>query len=215
MLISVNRRPLLQCYLLAQNSYTNIRTLSSTVQQSQHQKSDEQSSTNDGDDNWFNVESGADIDERVVPKPISYRPDHLPQLRKRQKQKPWWKFRYFVDINSLPSEQAEYTEKPEYPPIYEPTSDGKRKQIRLDWYQAIRRLPTAEQKIYEITKHYGHLSLMIDPVMSTYNGLPTQQSITRTHLINELPESYRSNDNLTNVDNIEHLRQQILSIIAA
>nr|XP_027202450.1 28S ribosomal protein S30, mitochondrial-like [Dermatophagoides pteronyssinus] len=221
MLISANRNSLLRCYILAQNSYINanfsrtIRTLPSSVSNSQQsqQKSNEQS-INDADNNWFNVESGADIDERVVPKPISYRPDHLPQLRKRQKQKPWWKFRYFVDINTLPIEQAEYTEKPEYPPIYQPTNEGIQKQIRLDWYNAIRRLPTAEQKIYEITKHYGHLSLMIDPVMATYNGLPSQKFITRTHLINGLPDSYRSTD-LQNVDNIEHLRQQILSIIAA
>ncbi|KAH9506985.1 Structural constituent of ribosome [Dermatophagoides farinae] len=221
MLIPVNR-PLLRYIILSQNSQINVgryanRTLSSSsspspssVSNAQQSKSNEQPISDNSD--WFNVESGTDINERVVPKPISYLPDHLPQLRKRQKQKPWWKFRYFVDVNTLPNEQQEYTEQPEYPPIFEPTTEGKRKQIRLDWYNAIRRLPTAEQKIYEITKHYGHLSLMIDPVMATYNALPAQQFITRTHLINGLPESYRSTNN--DRKNIEHLRQQILAIIA-
>lgn len=60
-------------------------------------------------DDWFNQVVEGDIDERVVPKPISIMPDHLPQVRRRIKQKPWWKFRYFVDINTPPLENEEYT----------------------------------------------------------------------------------------------------------
>lgn len=146
-------------------------------------------STDEGD--WFNQATAGDIDERVVPKPVSVLPDHLPQLRKRQHQKPWWKFRHFVDIHTIQPDTTEYTESPQYPPIYDTSVEGVKQKIREEWYAAIRRLPSAEQKIYEITKHYGHLSYMIEPVSRLYNNLAIQQAITRTHLLKgQLPAYY-------------------------
>lgn len=153
-----------------------------------------------------------DFDERVVPKPISTLPDHLPQTRKRILQRPWWKYRYFVDVNTLPVEKQEYSERPEYPEIFPTGRAGINERIRRDWYSAIRRLPTAEQKLYEITKHYGHLTYMLEPVMTQYNILPIQQHITKTHLIHSLPESYTQTLDDQTVD--EELKQVLLSTIA-
>lgn len=159
---------------------------------------------------WFNRVAEGDIDERVVPKPVSVMPDHLPQLRKRQHQKPWWKFRYFVDIHTPPLDTEEYTQEPQYPPIFDSSKEGIKKQIRLEWYNAIRRLPSGEQKIYEITKHYGHLSYILEPVSKLYNSLAIQQGITRTHLMHSLPESY----NVKNTELDENLKLALLSSIS-
>lgn len=167
---------------------------SSSSSQAAPDKAPEDSSSSSSD--WFNQVTAGDIDERVVPKPVSVMPDHLPQVRRRQHQKPWWKFRHFVDIHTKPTDPAasEYTETPQYPPIYDTSPEGIRKQVRKEWYAAIRRLPSAEQKIYEITKHYGHLSYMIEPVGRLFNGLAIQQAITRTVLLHELPPSYSTTD---------------------
>lgn len=162
------------------------------------------------DDDWFNTATQGDIDERVVPRPVSWMPDHLPQVRRRQVQKPWWKFRYFVDIHTPPIDLSEHTEHPQYPAIYDPSTAGKKKQIRMEWYEAIKRLPSAEQKLYEMTKHYGHLSYLIEPVMKQYNITAIQQHITQTRLINSLPEQYEVGDD--QVD--DRLKQSILAIIA-
>lgn len=147
----------------------------------------------DVEDDWFNTKTQGDIDERIVPKPVSYLPDHLPQTRRRQRQKPWWKFRYFVDIHTLPVENEEYSKEPEYPEIYDRSSEGVKLKVRKEWYAAIRRLPTAQQKIFEITKHYAHLTYLMEPVQKQYNQLPLQQYITRTHLIKGLPDQFNSN----------------------
>lgn len=165
------------------------------------------------DEDWFNTSTQGDIDERVVPRPVSWMPDHLPQTRRRQVQKPWWKFRYFVDIHTPQIDLSEYHEHPQYPPIYDSSSKGKKKQIRMEWYKAIEQLPTAQQKLYEITKHYGHLSYMIEPVLKQYNMTNIQQHITQTRLINSLPKQYELNED-DQVDD-EKLKQSILTTIAS
>src|SRR5699024_5146514 len=149
-------------------------------------------------------------DERVVPRPISVMPDHLPQVRRRQVQKPWWKFRYFVDIHTLPLDNEEYTKQPQYPPIFDSSKKGIKKQIRLEWYNAIRRLTSADQKIYEITKHYCHFSYLLEPVSKLYNSLSIQQALTRTHLIHSLPQSYQAQ----NLELNANLKQALLRTIS-
>jgi hypothetical protein len=154
-----------------------------------------------------------EVEERVVPKPVSYLPDHLRQTRKWIRQKPWWKFRYFININAIEDQPNEWTQSPEYPPIVDVSTEGTNKRLRLEWYDAIKRLPTAQQKQYEISKHYSHLNFMLEPVLKQYNALPLQQFITRTHLISgQLPQSY---DNI-NVDSIldNDLKQSICQTIA-
>lgn len=183
----------------------NVNSISKCFQSTQ--SSEKQSVTSDETD-WFNIESNPDIESRVVPKPVSYLPDHLGQNRKRIRQKPWWKFRYFIDLHTLPLEKEEYTKEPEYPPIFDSSSEGIKQQIRLDWYAAIRNLPSAQEKIYEITKHYSHLSYFLEPTMKTYNALPIQKYITRTELLDKLPVNYLENDNID-----ESLKKQIISMI--
>lgn len=84
-----------------------------------------------------------------------------------------------------------------------------KKQIRLEWYNAIRRLPSAEQKIYEIGKHYKHLSYILEPVTKQYNSLSIQQSITQTQLIHSLPDSYK----VETVEMDQNLKQALLTMI--
>jgi len=113
----------------------------------------------------------------------------------------------------LPDQTNEWTQTPEYPPIVDNSTEGIKKQIRLEWYDAIKRLPTAQQKQYEIAKHYSHLNFMLEPVVQQYNALPLQQYITRTHLFSgQLPTAYDSID----VDSLldDNLKQSILDTIA-
>ena len=154
-----------------------------------------------------------EVVERVAKRPVNVIPDHLPQLRNYQRQKPWWRYRYFVNINSLEPQNQEWSETPEYPPLTDNSKEGIAKQIRMEWYNAIKRLPTAQQKEYEICKHYSHLSYILEPIQKQYNVLPLQQYITRTHLISgRMPYSYDQ----MNVDSLldEDLKKQILNSIA-
>ena len=153
--------------------------------------------------------------KRVAKRPVNYLPDHLGQCRKWQHQKPWWKYRYFVNINPLDQieeQKSEWSETPEYPLLNDNSVVGIAKQIRMEWYNAIKRLPTAQQKEYEICKHYSHLSYLLEPISSQYHSLPLQQFITRTHLISgRMPYAYDQ----MNVDSIldEGLKQQIIDSI--
>ncbi|KPM08206.1 ribosomal protein S30-like protein [Sarcoptes scabiei] len=212
MLISINLQRIILKKNLGAYPLKNLSRFSTVVEDVKKESNPSPKTEEGHQEDWFNVEKEIDIDERIVPKPISYRPDHLPQCRKRIRQKPWWRFRYFVDIHSRPLvKEEEYTEKPEYPPILEHDKEGLKKKIRFEWYNAIQRLPSAEEKIYEITKHYGHLSYIIEPVMKLYNSLPIQQHITRTHLIkNQLPDQNEMMDKEINYD---PLKQMILTLI--
>ena len=190
-------------------SYSPVSHSANKVRTSSVNNADAKSEAVD-DADWFNQINDGDINERVVPRPVSYLPDHLPQTRKRIKNRPWWKFKYFVDVNTLPIEDENYTKEPQYPEIFPNNREGMKKRIRLEWYKAIRGLPTAEQKIYEINKHYSFLSYIIGPVMKQFNMLPIQQQITKTNLIRSLPDSYKIDD--LKLD--DSLKQIVLSSIA-
>lgn len=203
---------LIQNYFLLKNfsvqKCIRVANVNSMCKNFQSTQSSEKESVKSDEIDWFNTESNPDIESRVVPKPVSYLPDHLGQNRKRIKQKPWWKFRYFIDLHTLPLEKEEYTKEPQYPPIFDTSTEGIKKQIRLDWYKAIRNLPSAQEKIYEITKHYSHLSYLLEPTMKTYNALPIQKYITRTELLDQLPDNYLEKNNID-----ESLKKQIISMI--
>lgn len=150
--------------------------------------------------------------ERVAKRPVNYLPEHLGQMRKWQRQKPWWRFRHFININPVDDQRPEWTERPQYPPLRDSSYEGTTKQVRTQWYDAIKRLPTAQQKEYEICKHYSHLSYILEPIQNQYNALPFQQFVTRTHLISgHMPYSYDQ----MNVDSVltSELKQQILDSV--
>ena len=160
----------------------------------------------------FTSSSVDEAPQRVAKRPVNYLPDHLGQTRKWQRQKPWWKYKYFININPLEDQRPEWTETAEYPPLTDNSYEGLNKQIRMEWYEAIKRLPTAQQKEYEICKHFSHLSYILEPIQNQYNALPFQQFVTRTHLISgHMPHSYEQ----MNVDSVfdTDLKNRILQSI--
>ncbi|XP_054160472.1 28S ribosomal protein S30, mitochondrial-like [Oppia nitens] len=197
-----------ECRLLSANAvnkcYNQMRHLSDTTTSR---------STNESITSSFTSTQTEGVQERAAKRPVSYLPDHLPQNQKWILQKPWWRYRWIININTEDKKHTDWSETPEYPTLNDPTREGFKKDFRLEWYESIKRLPTAQQKEFEICKHYRHLSYFVEPVVCQYNSLPLQQYITRTYLISgHLPFDY----NQMNVDHIvdDQLKRQILDSIA-
>jgi len=88
-------------------------------------------------------------------------------------------------------EPEEWAPVAEYPPINDATPQGLKRQPRLDWYESLKKLPTVDEKLYEISRHATHKIAHFNNWLPIYNSLPVAQSMTRTHFINNLPQSYQ------------------------
>lgn len=121
-----------------------------------------------------------------------YMPIDLPQHKPHKNTyKPWLRIKGKPVYNLYPKPEIEpYSEEPEYPPINDATEWGVRRQIRLDWYDTIKSLPTIEEKFYEINKHCSHRLAHIKNWLPNALSLPMMQYLTRTHVVNSLPPSY-------------------------
>lgn len=146
-----------------------------------------------------------------------YMPIGLPQHRPPQKFKPWWKVLGKPRVTLYPKKEIEgYSETAEYPPLNDGSMKGCKNQIRYDWYEHLKTLPTAEEKLYEITRHPQHKIAHINNWLPAYNSLPMIKYITQTHLIDTLPDRYlNNNDTLdNNTELFSNLKQSILGQIA-
>lgn len=120
-----------------------------------------------------------------------YMPIDLPQHRPRNPIKPWWKVLGKPRVTIYPKQEPEeWAEEAEYPPLNDATPNGLRRQPRLDWYETLKALPTAEQKLHEISRHATHYIAHLNNWIPVHNSLPAVQYMTRTHFINRLPDSY-------------------------
>lgn len=125
-----------------------------------------------------------------------YIPEGLPQHRPRQRVKPWWKVegrpRVTVYPQPMPIDKKDqYTEEPQYPPLNDGSASGLKRQVRLDWYEKLKTLPTAEMKMHEITRHCDHYIAHFNNWLPNYNSLPMIKYMTRTHLVESLPLTYQ------------------------
>ncbi|XP_054710050.1 LOW QUALITY PROTEIN: 28S ribosomal protein S30, mitochondrial-like [Uloborus diversus] len=77
-----------------------------------------------------------------------------------------------------------------YPPIIDTSKEGLQRHARQMWYDSIKALPTVEEKMYELAlQQRSHLKVFqLNSICNTYVGVPFQSYITRTHVINGLPE---------------------------
>lgn len=154
---------------------------------------------------------------RVNKKPISYLPINLRSLKllrekDQRRLKPWRPLKEVIsEVEPPPDPLDPWVESPQYPEIRDASPSGIKKQFRESWYKQIRDLKTAEEKMLEISKHFSFIKLMLEPVSTTYNILPMQQFLTRTHIIRgSLPTCYLNCD----VDKIlEQVKEPILEVI--
>lgn len=144
-----------------------------------------------------------------------YIPIGLPQNRPPQKIKPWWKVIGKPRVTLYPKKDIEgYSEQPEYPSLSDGSMKGCKSQVRYDWYEHLKTLPTVEEKLYEITRHPQHRIAHINNWMKTYNSLPIIKYITQTHLIESLPDRYNISNTPDNDNLFLDLKQSILDQIA-
>lgn len=145
-----------------------------------------------------------------------YMPIDLPQHRKNNRVKPWWKVLGKPRVTVYPKQELEpYSEEPEYPPLNDVSAGGRkavRNQIRLDWYDHLQRLPTFDQKMCEIGKHTSHYIAHINNWLPVYNSLPMIEYLTNTVLVDSLPDNYNVSGS-TAEDGSQELIEQIKKII--
>ncbi|XP_058823399.1 large ribosomal subunit protein mL65 [Topomyia yanbarensis] len=99
----------------------------------------------------------------------------------------------YQSTRALAKREDEYTDRPEYPPIYELSFKAKKKREAAQWHDKIKQLSSVEEKLFEINmpKYYGYKAHMITDQKFPYNVLPLAQYATRTHLIEgKLPQTY-------------------------
>lgn len=144
-----------------------------------------------------------------------YMPIDLPQHRPKNTIKPWFRVvgRPRVTIYPKQDENVGYSETPEYPPLNDGTPGGVKTQFRLDWYDTIRRLPTVDEKLYEIGKHRNQYIAHFNNWLPGYNSLPMIQYLTQTHLVGTLPQKY-SKTSEADQKLIPSLKQMLLDQVA-
>jgi hypothetical protein len=120
-----------------------------------------------------------------------YVPPDLPQNRPPNRIRPWWKVIGKPRLTMYPKQEVEeYSQEPEYPPLNDASEKGLRSQVRHDWYESLKTIPSAEQKLYEINRHANHRMAHINNWLPACNTLPFVQYLTRSHLVKSLPDSY-------------------------
>lgn len=117
-----------------------------------------------------------------------YMPVDLPQHRPPNRIKPWWKVVGKPRVTLYPKKRIEgFSEQPEYPPLNDGSRSGIKTQVRLDWYEKIKNLPTVEQKLYEICSQQNQRLAIIGNSLSTFNPQPMAQYLTQTAMVEGLP----------------------------
>ena len=138
---------------------------------------------------------GGDFEENeFLPRRLSYWPPDLKQHRPRNRMRPWTRVKERFDLDGVDKvEQPEFSETPNYPPI----NDFKlrdmpsiQKRGRLEWYQKIRQIPTADGKMMEQCNRNRLSTIRLASWMRHAYDLPLFQNITRTNLHQGLPDLY-------------------------
>ncbi|XP_067139398.1 large ribosomal subunit protein mL65 [Centruroides vittatus] len=88
--------------------------------------------------------------------------------------------------------KTDYVDVPQYPPIRPHGREGNRRYQRQLWYDHIKQLPTAEEKLLELTAYDKRYMAIVRPSTPVYNALPLYQYYTRTRFIEGLPENFRN-----------------------
>lgn len=141
-------------------------------------------------------------------------PPDLPQHRPPRRIKPWWKVLGKPRVTLYPKEELSgFSETAEYPPIKGSDGEAYRTEVRYNWYDQLRELPTVEQKFHEIGRHKSQRIAYINNWLPLFNALPAAKYMTQTHIINSLPESWTQQSQV-NSDLMNNVKESVLSQIA-
>lgn len=144
-----------------------------------------------------------------------YMPIGLPQHRPPNRIKPWWKVVGKPRVTLHPKPVIEgFSDEPEYPPLNDGSMKGLKKQVRLDWYESLKKKPTIEEKFHEMGNHQGHFLLHFNNWLPQYNSLPMINYLTQTNFINSLPDSYQSKGEEENSDLLKVVKRIVLDQVA-
>lgn len=91
---------------------------------------------------------------------------------------------YAAQPQSNAAAADEYTDKPEYPEILDPSREARFKRDKQSWHETIKDLPTVEEKLIKINmpRYYGFKTIMLNAAENPYNCLSLNQHYTRTVL---------------------------------
>ncbi|XP_050667859.1 39S ribosomal protein S30, mitochondrial [Leptidea sinapis] len=99
------------------------------------------------------------------------------------------------------SEQNEYTDVPNYPPILDTSLQGRKQRKRETLYENIKALKTVEEKqiALNMPRYYGWPCIMFKENSVPYNAMPFVQYYTKTYFksIHKLPDTYNNTSTLT------------------
>ena len=145
---------------------------------------------------------GSEFEENEFqPRRLSYWPPDIGQHRPRGRKRTYDFHDHIKEhitlIPPLPDMRPAFTETAEYPPLNDYLVSSvlsKEKQSRLQWYDHIRQLPTFVQKMLEITSVDRQHCLKIRAWSPIYNNLSQYQNMTRTNVIQALPDLYEQMD---------------------
>lgn len=100
----------------------------------------------------------------------------------------------------------------DYPPIYDTSEEGLKRHYRQMWYDWIKSLPSVEQKQHEIAVQQ-RMKLPVNSLSSvppTYNGVNFQKFVTRTHMMDGLPDQLLS----INIDQeLDEIREMFCEVL--
>ncbi|CAK1581061.1 unnamed protein product [Parnassius mnemosyne] len=112
----------------------------------------------------------------------------------------WTKRRY---SHALLTDENEYTEAPEYPPILDMSLQGRKLRERQIVHEKIQKLNTVEEKqiALNMPRYYGWKCVMLNEDKIPYNALPLVKCYTRTHFIpsSSLPDVYSETASLADL----------------
>ncbi|XP_055913810.1 28S ribosomal protein S30, mitochondrial [Eupeodes corollae] len=107
--------------------------------------------------------------------------------------------RHYAAQPQLNVASDEYTDKPEYPEIFELSREARMRREKQSWHEQIQSVPTVEEKLIKINmpRYYGFKTVMLNSAENPYNCLPLNQHYTRTVLeaYEKLPNNAAKDEN--------------------
>lgn len=110
--------------------------------------------------------------------------------------------------------ENEYTSKPNYPPILDLSRAAKKQRLHQDNIDYIKNIKTVEEKMikFNMPKYYGFKTCLLSSSEFSSNNLPFIQRITKTALLDELPDIY-SNLKEESASITENIKSQVLDVL--